>query len=92
MQIILLEKVANLGNLGDVVKVKDGFARNFLIPRQPVNHERLRVPRRMQQLNQLVQAACRASRLKDSVKARPSLPTTIPRNRSQNLLRHRLAQ
>ena len=32
MQIILLEKVANLGNLGDVVKVKDGFARNFLIP------------------------------------------------------------
>ncbi len=32
MQIILLEKVSNLGNLGDVVKVKDGFARNFLIP------------------------------------------------------------
>ena len=32
MQIILLEKIANLGNLGDVVKVKDGFARNFLIP------------------------------------------------------------
>jgi large subunit ribosomal protein L9 len=32
MQIILLEKVTNLGNLGDVVKVKDGFARNFLIP------------------------------------------------------------
>ena len=32
MQIILLEKIANVGNLGDVVKVKDGFARNFLIP------------------------------------------------------------
>jgi len=32
MQVILLEKVSNLGNLGDVVKVKDGFARNFLIP------------------------------------------------------------
>jgi large subunit ribosomal protein L9 len=32
MQIILLEKVANLGNLGEVVKVKDGYARNFLIP------------------------------------------------------------
>ncbi len=32
MQIILLEKVANLGNLGDVVKVKDGYGRNFLIP------------------------------------------------------------
>jgi len=32
MQIILLEKVVNLGGLGDVVKVKDGYARNFLIP------------------------------------------------------------
>jgi large subunit ribosomal protein L9 len=32
MQIILLEKIANVGNLGDVVKVKDGYARNFLIP------------------------------------------------------------
>ena len=32
MQIILLDKVVNLGNLGDLVKVKDGFARNFLIP------------------------------------------------------------
>ena len=33
MQIILMEKVVNLGNLGDIVKVKDGYARNFLIPR-----------------------------------------------------------
>ena len=32
MQVILMEKMANLGNLGDVVKVKDGFARNYLIP------------------------------------------------------------
>jgi large subunit ribosomal protein L9 len=32
MQVILLEKVVNLGNLGDIVKVKDGYARNFLIP------------------------------------------------------------
>jgi large subunit ribosomal protein L9 len=32
MQIILLEKVVNLGSLGDVVRVKDGYARNFLIP------------------------------------------------------------
>ena len=32
MQIILLEKVGKLGDLGDVVKVKDGFARNYLIP------------------------------------------------------------
>jgi large subunit ribosomal protein L9 len=34
MQIILLEKVVNLGNLGEVVKVKDGYARNFLIPKR----------------------------------------------------------
>ncbi|MBU6493571.1 MAG: 50S ribosomal protein L9 [Burkholderiales bacterium] len=34
MQVILLEKVVNLGNLGDVVRVKDGFARNFLIPQK----------------------------------------------------------
>ena len=33
MQIILLEKIVNLGALGDVVKVKDGYARNYLIPR-----------------------------------------------------------
>lgn len=34
MQVILLEKVANLGNLGDVVRVRDGYARNFLIPQR----------------------------------------------------------
>ena len=32
MQVILLEKIANLGNLGDLVKVKPGYARNFLVP------------------------------------------------------------
>jgi large subunit ribosomal protein L9 len=32
MQVILLERVINLGQLGDVVKVKEGYARNFLIP------------------------------------------------------------
>jgi len=32
MQIILLEKIVNLGQLGEVVRVKDGYARNFLIP------------------------------------------------------------
>src|SRR5256885_3763587 len=32
MQVILLDKVVNLGGLGDIVKVKDGYARNFLIP------------------------------------------------------------
>lgn len=34
MQVILLERVENLGQMGDVVKVKPGFARNFLLPRQ----------------------------------------------------------
>ena len=34
MQIILMDKVHHLGQLGDVVKVKDGFARNFLIPQR----------------------------------------------------------
>ena len=34
MQVILLEKVVNLGSLGDVVRVKDGYARNFLIPQR----------------------------------------------------------
>ena len=33
MQVILLDKVVNLGGLGDIVKVKDGYARNFLIPK-----------------------------------------------------------
>ncbi len=32
MQVILLEKIGTLGNLGDIVKVKDGYARNYLIP------------------------------------------------------------
>jgi large subunit ribosomal protein L9 len=34
MQVILLDKVVNLGNLGEVVRVKDGYARNFLIPQR----------------------------------------------------------
>ncbi|MGE4338130.1 MAG: 50S ribosomal protein L9 [Pigmentiphaga sp.] len=34
MQIILLEKVPNVGNLGEVVRVRDGYARNFLIPQR----------------------------------------------------------
>ena len=32
MQVILLEKITHLGDLGDIVKVKDGYGRNFLIP------------------------------------------------------------
>lgn len=37
MKIILLERVANLGNLGDIVSVKNGYARNFLIPQGKAN-------------------------------------------------------
>ena len=33
MEVILLERVGKLGQMGDVVRVKDGFARNFLLPR-----------------------------------------------------------
>ena len=44
MQIILLEKIANVGNLGDVVKVKDGFARNFLIPQGKAKRATRREP------------------------------------------------
>lgn len=43
MQVILLEKIVNLGGLGDVVRVKDGFARNFLIP--SARHAALPKPR-----------------------------------------------
>jgi large subunit ribosomal protein L9 len=42
MQIILMEKVVNLGNLGDLVKVKDGYARNFLIPQGKAKRARRR--------------------------------------------------
>lgn len=34
MQVILLEKVVNLGNLGEVVRVRDGYARNYLLPKK----------------------------------------------------------
>ena len=37
MQVILMEKVVNLGQLGDVVKVKNGFGRNFLIPQGTIS-------------------------------------------------------
>ena len=72
MQIILMEKVANLGQLGDVVKVKDGFARNFLIPQGKAKRatesnlktfgER-RAELEKQQAEQLIQALARAEKL-----------------------------
>ena len=72
MQIILMEKVANLGQLGDVVKVKDGFARNFLIPQGKAKRatesnlkafEARRAELEKQQGELLVQAQARAEKL-----------------------------
>jgi large subunit ribosomal protein L9 len=69
MQVILMEKVVNLGGLGDVVKVKDGYARNFLIPQgkakraTPENlaeFEKRRVELEKAQADQLAAAQARA--------------------------------
>lgn len=72
MQIILMEKVANLGQLGDVVKVKDGYARNFLIPQGKARRatetnlkafEARRAELEKQQAEHLIQAQARAEKL-----------------------------
>ena len=72
MQVILMEKVVNLGQLGDVVKVKDGYARNFLIPqgkakrateanKQAFAERRAELER--QQAEKLAEAQARAAKL-----------------------------
>lgn len=72
MQIILMEKVVNLGQLGDVVKVKDGYARNFLIPQRKAKRatdsnlkefEVRRVELEKQQVAHLAEAQERAQKL-----------------------------
>jgi len=72
MQVILMEKVHNLGQLGDIVKVKDGFARNFLIPQGKARRatdsaiaefQTRRAELELQQGKTLVDAQARASRL-----------------------------
>ncbi len=72
MQIILLEKVVNLGQLGDVVKVKNGYARNFLVPHgkakraTPENlaeFEKRRADLEKQQADVLTQANARAEKI-----------------------------
>jgi large subunit ribosomal protein L9 len=72
MQVILMEKVVNLGNLGDVVKVRDGYARNFLIPQgkakrvTPENlaeFEKRRAELERQQAEKLAGAQEKAARL-----------------------------
>jgi large subunit ribosomal protein L9 len=72
MQIILLEKVANLGQLGDVVKVKDGYGRNYLVPqgkakrateKNMAEFEVRRAELEKQQAQILVEAQARAEKL-----------------------------
>jgi len=76
MQIILLEKVANLGQLGDVVKVKNGYARNFLIPQGKAKRatennlkefEARRAELEAKQAEILADAKVRAEKLVDAV-------------------------
>jgi large subunit ribosomal protein L9 len=72
VQVILMEKVVNLGNLGDVVKVKDGYARNYLIPgghakrateANIAEFEIRRVELEKEQVDKLAAAQARASKL-----------------------------
>ncbi|WP_297478169.1 50S ribosomal protein L9 [Ferrovum sp.] len=72
MEIILMEKVVNLGQLGDIVKVKEGYARNFLIPtgkaKRATTHnkeafEARRVELERVQTELLAQAQARAEKL-----------------------------
>jgi large subunit ribosomal protein L9 len=72
MQVILMEKVVNLGQLGDVVKVKEGFARNYLIPhgkakrateKNLAEFQAKRAELEKQQAETLVQAQARAAKL-----------------------------
>lgn len=72
MQVILMEKVVNLGGLGDVVKVRDGYARNFLIPKgkakrvTPENlaeFEKRRAELEHQQAEKLADAQSKAAKL-----------------------------
>lgn len=78
MEIILMEKVVNLGQLGDIVKVKDGYARNFLIPQgkakraTAANREAFEVRRaelERQQSELLARAQARAQQLEGLVLA-----------------------
>ena len=72
MQVSLMEKVHNLGQLGDIVKVKDGFARNFLIPQGKAKRatdsaiaefQSRRVELELQQGKALAESQARAARI-----------------------------
>ncbi len=66
MQVILLEKVANLGQLGEVVKVKPGYARNYLIPTGKAEFESRRAELEKAQNQMLATAEERAAKLEGS--------------------------
>ena len=72
MQVILLERVVNLGNLGDIVRVKDGYGRNYLIPQgkakrateaNKAEFEQRRAELEKQQAEQLTAAQARGEKL-----------------------------
>ncbi|MHB8353845.1 MAG: 50S ribosomal protein L9 [Burkholderiales bacterium] len=72
MEVILMEKVVNLGQLGDIVKVKEGYARNFLIPQGKAKRatennrkefEARRAELEKQQMDALATARARAEKL-----------------------------
>jgi large subunit ribosomal protein L9 len=76
MQVILLEKIVNVGNLGDVVRVRDGYARNFLIPQKKARRatetalkefEERRAELERVQAEKLSQAQALATRMQDLV-------------------------
>jgi large subunit ribosomal protein L9 len=76
MQVILLEKIVNVGNLGDVVRVRDGYARNFLIPQKKARRatetalkefEERRAELERAQAEKLAQAQALATRMQDLV-------------------------
>jgi len=74
MELILLEKIKNLGNLGDIVKVRSGYGRNFLLPQgkavaaneaNKADFEARRAELEQKQADELARAESRAVRLKD---------------------------
>ncbi|KAA3631881.1 MAG: 50S ribosomal protein L9 [Proteobacteria bacterium] len=74
MEIILLDRIHNLGDLGDLVKVKPGYARNYLIPQQlavPATEEaRHRVEERRKELAKLAEERLKSSRARADLAGR----------------------
>ena len=75
MQVILLEKINHLGDLGAIVKVKDGYARNFLIPQ---GHASVR-PRLRSKNSKLAVPNSNACRLNVSLRLRKRLKSSTAR-------------